>query len=141
MSKADISDMLTYLANQPSGASHALHGGLIVRESGSDTSFEKVVVKVRDQVETEVFEYDGTIEDGEVLARLDTSIRKGVWPLVHVTSNPSNEFIAGIKSITQGGSEAGESKANLLVFADRDFIEKSISYPFFYRLFGPVCAV
>jgi len=128
--------------------------GLIVEELGSQIEVEEVFEEIKKIVDTERIVYDEKIFDEDVIDKIVDIFRKNKWVFLEIKKDIKSPLLNQLKHLANHnclqlidyqGKDIFEMKmpenSRLIVFAERDFIENKISYPHFYRLFGPTLSL
>jgi len=128
--------------------------GLIVKELGSQIEVEEVFEEIKKIVDIERIVYDETIFDGDVIDKIVDIFRKNRWVFLEIKKDISSPLLNQLKHLANHnsfqlidyqGKDIFDMKmpenSRLIVFTERDFIENKISYPHFYRLFGPTLSL
>jgi len=124
--------------------------GLIVKEPKSQIEVEKVFEEIKKVVDIERIVYDETIFDEDVIDKIVEAFQKNKWVFLEIKKDIDSPLLNQLKHLANynsfqlidyRGKDVFEMKmpenSRVIVFAERDFIENKISYPHFYRLFGP----
>jgi len=128
--------------------------GLIVKELGSQIEVEEVFEEIKKIVDIERIVYDETIFDEDVIDKIVNTFQKNKWVFLEIKKDISSPLLNQLKHLANHnflqlidyqGKDVFEMKmpenSRVIVFAERDFIENKISYPYFYRLFGPTLSL
>jgi hypothetical protein len=128
--------------------------GLIVKELESQIGVEEVFEEIKNFVNIERIVYDETIFDGDVIDKIVDAFQKNKWVFLEIRKDIGSPLLNGLKHLANHnllqlidyqGKDVFEMKmpedSRVIVFAERDFIESKISYPHFYRLFGPTLSL
>jgi hypothetical protein len=128
--------------------------GLIVKELGSQIEVEEVFEEIKKIVDIERIVYDETIFDEDVIDKIVDIFRKNRWVFLEIKKDISSPLLNQLKHLANHnsfqlidyqGKDIFDMKmpenSRLIVFTERDFIENKISYPHFYRLFGPTLSL
>jgi len=128
--------------------------GLIVKEPENKDSSDSVFKKIKKEVEIEKIIYDESIADEDVIEKIIESFKKNKWLFLEIKKDISSPLLNQLKHLANHnflqlidykGKDLVEIKmpenSRIIVFAERDFIENKITYPHFYRLFGPVLSL
>jgi len=123
---------------------------LIVKEPKSQIEVEKVFEEIKKVVDIERIVYDETIFDEDVIDKIVEAFQKNKWVFLEIKKDIDSPLLNQLKHLANynsfqlidyRGKDVFEMKmpenSRVIVFAERDFIENKISYPHFYRLFGP----
>jgi hypothetical protein len=132
----------------------ALDLGLIVKEPKSRIEAKKVFEEIKRIVDAERIVYDETIFDEDVIDKIVDAFQKNKWVFLEIKKDIGSSLLNQLKHLANynsfqlidyQGEDIFEMKmpenSRLIVFAERDFIENKISYPHFYRLFGPTLSL
>ena len=128
--------------------------GLIVKELGSQIEAEEVFEEIKKIVDIERIVYDETIFDEEIIDKIVDIFRKNKWVFLEIKKDIKSPLLNQLKHLANHnflqlidyqGKDVFEMKmpenSRVIVFVERDFIENKISYPHFYRLFGPTLSL
>jgi len=128
--------------------------GLIVKESKSQIEVKEVFEEIKEFVDIERIVYDETIFDEDVVDKIIDTFQKNKWVFLEIKKDIGSLLLNQLKHlathnslqlIDYQGKDIVEMKmpenSRLIVFAERDFIENKITYPHFYRLFGPTLSL
>ena len=128
--------------------------GLIVKELGSQVGVEEVFEEIKRTIDIERIVYDETIFDEEIIDKIVDIFRKNKWVFLEIKKDIKSPLLNQLKHLANHnflqlidyqGKDVFEmkmpEKSRVIVFAERDFIENKISYPHFYRLFGPTLSL
>jgi hypothetical protein len=128
--------------------------GLIVKEPKSTTSSNKVLKATKKIIDIEKIVYDKSSIDGDIIENLVNVFTKDKWVFLEIKKDISSPLLNQLKHLANfnsfqlldyKGENVFEMKmpenSRLIIFAERDFIENKISYPHFYRLFGPILSL
>jgi len=124
--------------------------GLIVKESKSQIEVKEVFEEIKKIVDIERIVYDETIFDEDAIDKIVDTFQKNKWVFLEIKKDIGSPLLNQLKHLANynsfqlidyQGKDIFEMKmpenSRMIVFAERDFIENKISYPHFYRLFGP----
>jgi hypothetical protein len=125
--------------------------GLIIKEPKSIVSVEEVFEEIKKIIPIQRIIYDENIVDEEVINNTVEAFQKDNWVFLEIKKDISSLLLNQLKHLANynsfqildyKGKDIFEMKipenSRMIVFAERDFIENKISYPHFYRLFGPI---
>ena len=128
--------------------------GLIIKESKSKISSDKILEAIKKLTDIEKITYDKSIADEEVIEKIIDAFEKSKWVFLEIEKNISSPLLNQLKHLANHnilqlieykGKDLFEMKmpkdSRLIVFSERDFIENKITYPHFYRLFGPTLSL
>ncbi len=128
--------------------------GLIVKEPQSVIDSNMVLEEIKKEVNIEKLIYDEHISDEDAINKMVEIFTKGHWLLLEIRKDISSPLLNQLKNLANHnllqllnykGQDVCEIKmpvaSRLVVFAERTFIETNISYPHFYKLFGPVLSL
>jgi len=128
--------------------------GLIVKESKSQIEVKEVFEEIKKIVDIERITYDETMSDEDAIDKIIDAFQKNKWVFLEIKKdigspllNQLNHLAShnSLQCIDYQGKHIFEMKipenSRVIVFAERDFIENKISYPYFYRLFGPTLSL
>ena len=135
----EIATFIDFLRNLPTTHAFQCGSALVVREGSSRCSAEEALGELSRQVGLQCTAYGPECEEETMLELLKADLAKGAWALLEVKRDPSARVIAFLKSLMQTSSV--EAQGRLIAFAEREFIENGVSHPYFYGMFGWVCAI
>ncbi len=128
--------------------------GLIVKELKSKISSVKILEAIKKTIDIEKITYDKSSIDEDVIENLVNIFEKDKWVFLEIKKDIGSPLLNQLKHLTNfnslqlidyKGQDIFEMKmpknSRLIVFAERDFIENKITYPHFYRLFGPTLSL
>lgn len=128
--------------------------GLIVKEPKSKISPAKILEAIKKRQTFEKITYDKASVDEDVIENLVNIFEKGKWVFLEIKKDIGSALLNQLKHLSNynsfqlidyKGQDVFEMKipknCRLIIFSERDFIENKISYPHFYRLFGPTLSV
>ena len=128
--------------------------GLVVKESKSRISNEKIFNEIKKIVDIKRIICNKSSLDEEVIDKIVEAFSKNKWVFLEIKKDIGSPLLNQLKHLAnhnslqllnyKGGdlSEIEMSKdSRVIVFAERDFIENKITYPHFYRLFGPTLSI
>jgi hypothetical protein len=128
--------------------------GLIVKEPKSQIDAQKVFEEIKKIIDIERIIYDEAIFDEDVIDKIVNAFSKNKWVFLEIKKDIKSPFLNQLKHLANynslqlidyRGKDIFEMKmpenSRIIVFAERDFIENKISYPHFYRLFGPTLSL
>lgn len=128
--------------------------GLIIRESKSKMSPVKILDAIKKTIDIEKIIYDKSSIDEDVIENLVNIFQKGKWVFLEIKKDITSPLLDQLRHLANynsfqlidyKGQDIFEMKipetSRLIVFAERDFIENQITYPHFYRLFGPTLSI
>jgi len=128
--------------------------GLIVKELGSRVEVEEVFEEIKRTVNIERIVYDETIFDEDAIDKIVDTFQKNKWVFLEIKKDIGSFLLNQLKHLANHnflqlidyqGKDIFDMKmpenSRLVIFAERDFIENKISYPHFYRLFGPTLSL
>ncbi len=94
------------------------------------------------------------MDDENAIQKLINAFRKKNWAFLEIKKDISSLFLNQLKHLSNrnflqllnyNNQDVFEIKmpedTKIIVFAERDFIENKITYPHFYRLFGPTLSI
>ena len=124
--------------------------GLIVKEPESKISSAKILEVLKKTINIEEITYDKSSIDESVIEKIIDIFEKGRWIFLKIKKDIGSPLLNQLKHLANfnslqlfdyKGKALVEIKmpknCRIIVFSERDFIENKISYPHFYRLFGP----
>ena len=128
--------------------------GLIVKESKSQIEVKEVFEEIKKIVDIERIVYEETIFDEDTIDKIIDAFQKNKWIFLEIEKDIGSPLLNQLKHLANSnylqlidyqGKDIFEMKmpenSRVIVFAERDFIENKISYPHFYRLFGPTLSL
>jgi len=128
--------------------------GLIVKESESQIDVKEVFEEIKKSVDIERIIYDETIFDEDTIDKIIDAFQKNKWIFLEIKKDIGSPLLNQLKHLANHnslqlidyqGKDIFEMKmpenSRVIVFAERDFIENKITYPYFYRLFGPTLSL
>jgi ribosomal protein S25 len=128
--------------------------GLIVKEPKSKIDVNEIFDKVKKMVPTERIVYGKSAIDEDVFGKIIKAFEKNKWIFLETKKDISSALLNQLKHLANHnclklldyqGKDVFEVKmpesSRLIIFAERDFIENKITYPHFYRLFGPTLSI
>jgi hypothetical protein len=128
--------------------------GLIVKESKNQIEVKKVFEEIKKIVDIERIVYDETISDEDAINKIIDAFQKNKWVFLEIKKDIGSLLLNQLKHLANynsfqlidyQGKDIFEMKipenSRVIVFAERDFIENKITYPHFYRLFGPTLSL
>ncbi len=130
--------------------------GLIIKEPSAEKSVsgEKVFREIKNIAPIEKIIYDNSMDDENAIQKLINVFRKKNWAFLEIKKDISSLFLNQLKHLSNrnflqllnyNNQDVFEIKmpedTKIIVFAERDFIENKITYPHFYRLFGPTLSI
>lgn len=144
--------LLQKVQKQPS---KTLDLGLIVKEPKTKISSTKVVLEaIKKVVDIERIIYNKSCFDEEVIEKIVNIFEKDKWVFLEIKKDIGSPLLNQLKHLANynsfqlldyKGKDVFEMKipenSRLIVFAERELIENKITYPHFYRLFGPTLSL
>jgi len=128
--------------------------GLVIKEPESKISAEEIFDEINTMVEIEKVTYDQLWSDEDVIDKIVEAFKKGKWVFLEIKKDIHSPLLNQLKHLANynsfqlidyQGQDIFEMKmpenSRVIVYAERDFIENKISYPHFYRLFGPTLSI
>lgn len=128
--------------------------GLIVKEPKSNINPKVIFGKIKKNVDIEQIIYDEAAIDEDVIEKIIELFEKGKWVFLEIKKDVSSPLLNQLKHLANHnflqlidykGRDLVQIKipenSRVIIFAERDFIENKISYPHFYRLFGPTLSI
>jgi hypothetical protein len=150
MDKKELDTFIRLLQKVFTQKQPAFDLGLIVKERKSRIEVKKVFEEIKKIVDIEKVVYDETIFDEEVIDKMVDTFQKNKWVFLEIKKDINSPLLNQLKHLANynsfqlidyQGKDVFEmsvpEKSRIIIFAERDFIENKISYPHFYRLFGP----
>lgn len=128
--------------------------GLIVKEPKSKISSNKVFNTIKKLVDIEKITYDKSSTDEDVIENLVNIFGKDKWVFLEIKKDIGSPLLNQLKHLANHnilqlldykGQDLSKIKmpenSRVIVFSERNFIENKITYPHFYRLFGPTLSL
>lgn len=128
--------------------------GLIIKEPKSKTEIEEVFSQVKKLVKVEKIIYSQSAIDEDIFEKIIDVFKNKKWVFLEIKKDLTSPFLNQLKHLSNYNSlqlvdykrkDLFEMKipkdCRLIVYGEREFIENKISYPYFYRLFGPTLNV
>lgn len=154
MSKEQLQEFILALQRVKRKPANLYDLGLLIKESQSKLSADKVFKEVVKIVPTKKINYDKSISDEDAIEQLARILQKENWVFLEIKKDIGSPLLNQLKHLANynsfqlfdfDGKEVFEMKlpqnARVIIFAERDFIENKISYPHFYTLFGPTLSI
>lgn len=154
MDKEKLNIFLHFLKKTFTLKSPAFDLGLIVKEPKSETTPDEVFQEMKKKVDIERIVYDENAFDEDVINKIVEIFNKERWAFLEIKKDISSPLLNQLKHLAnhnflqlmnRQGKDLVEIKmpenSRVIVFAERDFIENKITYPHFYRLFGPTLSL
>jgi hypothetical protein len=154
MDKEELNMFISLLQKVQKQPSRTFDLGLIVKEQKSQIEVKEVFEEIKKIVDIERVVYDETIFDEDVIDKIVDNFRKNKWIFLEIKKDIGSPLLNQLKHLANHnllqlidyqGKDVFEMKmpenSRVIVFAERDFIENKISYPHFYRLFGPTLSL
>jgi hypothetical protein len=154
MEQEELNMFIRLLQKTQKQPSRTFDLGLIVKELGSQIEVEEVFEEIKKIVDIERIVYDETIFDEDAINKIVDAFQKNKWVFLEIKKDISSQLLNQLKHLANHnalqlidyqGKDIFEMKmpenSRMIVFAERDFIENKISYPHFYRLFGPTLSL
>jgi len=145
--------LLQKVKRQPQGVFDI---GLIVKEPSAKKSIsgEKIFREIKNIVPIEKIVYDSSTDDENTIQKLISVFQKKNWAFLEIKKDIGSPFLNQLKHLSNrnflqilnyNNQDVFEIKmpedTRIVVFAERDFIENKITYPHFYRIFGPTLSI
>lgn len=128
--------------------------GLVVKEVKSKISSNEFLKAIKEITNIEKITYDKSISDEDVIEKIIELFERGKWVLLEIKKDIGSPLLNQLKHLANHnvlqlidyqGKDLVEVKmpetSRIIVFAERNFIEDEITYPHFYRLFGPTLSL
>lgn len=128
--------------------------GLIVKEKTSKINSKEIFDEIKKIVPIEKITYDELTFDEDVISKIIEIFKKNKWIFLEIKKDIQSSLFNQLKHLANHnflqlidykGKDLVQIKmpenCRIIVFAERDFIENKISYPHFYRLFGPTLSI
>lgn len=154
MDKDKLNTFIHLLQKVQKQPSRTFDLGLIVKEPKGKTGANKIFSEVKKLMSVEKIIYDKSAIDEDVFERIIKAFQKGKWIFLEIRKDPSSSLLNQLKHLANHnslqlidyrGKDIFEMKipenSRVIIFSERDFIENHITYPHFYRLFGPTLSL
>ena len=154
MDKEELNMFIRLLQKVQKQPSRTFDLGLIVKEPKSQIEVKKVFEEIKQIIDIERVVYDEKIFDEDVINKIVDTFQKNKWVFLEIKKDIGSPLLNQLKHLANynsfqlidyQGKDIFEMKmpenSRMVVFAERDFIENKISYPHFYRLFGPTLSI
>jgi len=154
MDKEELNFFLRLLQKVFTQKQPAFDLGLIVKEPKSQIEVKEVLKEIKKIVDIERIVYDETIFDEDAIDKIVDAFQKNKWVFLEIEKDIGSPLLNQLKHLANHnclqlidyqGKDIFEMKmpenSRVIVFAERDFIENKITYPHFYRLFGPTLSL
>lgn len=154
MGKEKLNTFIRLLQKVQKQPSRTFDLGLIVKEPESKTVADEIFDEVKKLVNIERIIYDQSTIDEDVFEKIIQAFQEGKWVFLEIQKDLSSPLLNQLKHLANYNSfqlidyrekDIFEMKmpeeSRIIIFAERDFIENKISYPHFYRLFGPTLSI
>jgi len=127
--------------------------GLIVKEPESKISSDEVLEEIKKIVAIEKISYNESISDEETIERIIEVLKENKWIFLEIKKDIKSPLLNQLRYLAdhnilqlidykdQDLTEIKIGDSRIIIFAERDFIENKITYPYFYRLFGPTLSL
>ncbi len=128
--------------------------GLIVKESKTKISPDEILDEIKKIVAIGRIVYDKSVADEDVIEKIIEAFKRGEWIFLETKKDIGSILLNQLKHLANNnilqlidyqGKDLVEIKipenSRIIIFAEREFIENKISYPHFYRLFGPTLSL
>ena len=128
--------------------------GLIVKETKSQINEKEIFDQIKKMLPIEKVIYNKSSLDEDVIEKLIDAFKKEKWVFLEVKKDINSPLLNQLKHLVNSntlqlidyqGKDVFEMKmpenSRVIVFAERNFIENKVSYPHFYRLFGPILSI
>ncbi len=154
MDKEKLNTFIRLLQKVQKQPSRTFDLGLIVKEPKSKMSSVEILEVMKKIVNIEKITYDKSSVDEDVIKNLVNVFKIDKWIFLEIKKDIASPLLNQLKHLANfnsfqlidyKGQDIFEMKmpknSRLIAFAERDFIENQISYPHFYRLFGPTLSI
>ena len=154
MDKEKLNTFIRLLQKVRKQPSQTFDLGLIIKEPKSEISSAKILEVIKKIVDIEEIVYDKLAFDEGVIENIINIFGKSKWVFLEIKKDIGSPLLNQLKHLTNHNAlqlvdyqkkDVFEMKmpenSRVIVFAEREFIENKISYPHFYRLFGPILSV
>jgi hypothetical protein len=154
MDKKELNTFIRLLQKVFTQKQPAFDLGLIVKEPKSRIEVKEVFEEIKKIVDIKGIVYDEKIFDEDVIDKIVEAFKKGKWVFLEIKKDIHSPLLNQLKHLANynsfqlidyQGQDIFEMKmpenSRVIVYAERDFIENKISYPHFYRLFGPTLSL
>lgn len=128
--------------------------GLIVKEPEGKVDASEIFNEIKKTVPIERIVYDESIFDEDVIKKIIELFEKGKWIFLEIKKDIDSLLLTQLKNLSNHnflqlvdyqGKDLVEIKipedSRIIIFVERNFIENKISYPHFYRIFGPTLSI
>ena len=150
MDKEKLNTFIRLLQKVRKEPSQTFDLGLVVKESKNRVTSNKALEAIKKITKIERIIYDKSMTDEDLIAKVIESFKGSKWIFIEIKKDIGSLLLNQLKHLANynslqlvdyQGKDLFEIKipetARVIIFAERDFIEKKITYPHFYRLFGP----
>jgi len=154
MDKKELNTFIRLLQKVFTQKQPAFDLGLIVKEPKSRIEVKEVFEEIKKIVDIKGIVYDEKIFDEDVIDKIVDAFQKNKWVFLEIKKDIHSPLLNQLKHLANynsfqlidyQGQDIFEMKmpenSRVIVYAERDFIENRISYPHFYRLFGPTLSL
>lgn len=128
--------------------------GLIIKEQKSKVESDEVFKEIQKEIEIEKIVYNKKVFDEDIMEKIINLFKEKKWVFLEIKKDIQSPLLNQLKHLSDYNSfqlidydnqNIFEIKmpeeSRIIVFVERDFIESKISYPHFYKLFGPILSV
>ena len=145
--------LLQKVKKQPQGVFDI---GLIIQEPSAkkNVSGEKIFSEIKNIVPAKRIVYDNSTDNENTIQELISVFQKKNWVFLEIKKDIDSLVLNQLKHLSNhnflqllnyNNQDVSEIKmpeeTRIIVFAKRNFIENRITYPHFYRLFGPILSI
>ncbi len=154
MDKEKLEQFIRLLQKTCKQPSQTFDLGLIVKEPKSEVDSKDIFEKIKNKVDSERIIYDKLTTDEDIIEKIIELFEKNKWLFLEIKKDISSPLLNQLKHLANHnvlqlldyqGKDLSEIKmpenCRIIIFAERDFIENKITYPHFYRLFGPTLSI
>lgn len=125
--------------------------GLIVGEPQNRLDIDEVFKEIKKILPIERITYEKDISDEKVIGRIIKAFEQQKWIFLEIKKDVGSLLLNQLKHLANYNSfqilnykdkDVFEmkmpKKSRVIVYVERDLIDKKITYPNFYQLFGPI---
>lgn len=124
--------------------------GLIIKEKNSNINTGNLKSQLSKDLALQEIIYNDSVSDEDVLKLMVQAFKNNTWVLLEIKKDVGSVLLNQLQHLANSnnlqindfeGQELFEMSVPenvcLIALVDRDFIESKITYPHFYKLFGP----
>ena len=154
MNKEKLEKFIRLLQKVRKQPSQTFDLGLIIKEPKSKASFESIFRDIKKKLDIKKITYDKKIIDEDIIEELIDSFKKEKWVFLEIKKDIGSLFLNQLihlsnrnflQLLNYNNQDVFEIKmpenSRIIIFTERDFIKNKITYPHFYRLFGPTLSI